>query len=163
MESYKSVFGKYEVSNNGNVRNSKTGRVLSQQTDKCGYRVVCLCENNKRHMIKVHRLVAQAFIPNDDNKPQIDHIDGNKENNVSTNLRWATPKENINNPITRPRHLAKIKPPVQKRIAVVCVDTNKVYGGLREAERDTNVPHSSIAACCKGKWESAGGYRWRFA
>lgn len=163
MEVYKSVFGKYEVSNYGNVRNSKSGRVLCQQTDKYGYPVVCLCENNKRHMVKVHRLVATAFVPNDDNKPQIDHIDGDKTNNVYTNLRWATPIENSHNPSTRSKHLASIKPPVRKRTAVVCVETNKVYSGMREAERDTNVPHTSIASCCKGKWKSAGGYHWRFA
>ena len=163
MEVYKSVFGKYEVSNSGNVRNSKTGRVLCQQTDKCGYPVVCLCENNKRRMVKVHRLVAAAFVPNDGNKPQIDHIDGDKTNNAYTNLRWVTPKENSHNPITRPKHLAAIKPPVQKQTAVICVETNKVYEGLRAAERDTNVPHSSIVACCKGILKSAGGYHWRFA
>lgn len=162
MEIYKRAFGKYEVSNYGKVRNSKTGRVLAQQTDKYGYPVVCLYESSKRHMVKVHRLVAKAFVPNEGNKPQIDHIDGNKTNNAYTNLRWSTPKENSHNPITRPKHLATIKPPVKKRTAVICVETNKLYEGLRVAERDTNIQHSVIASCCRGQRETAGGYHWRF-
>ena len=108
-------------------------------------------------------IFAKAFIPNEENKPQIDHIDGNKTNNVYTNLRWATPKENSHNPITRPKHLATIKPPVQKRTAVICIETNKLYEGLRVAERDTNIPHSVISSCCKGNRENVGGYHWRFA
>lgn len=163
MEEFKNVFGKYEVSNLGRVRNSRTGRILTPTKDKYGYCVVCLCENNKRYSIKVHRLVGKAFVDNKDNKPQIDHIDGNKENNVWTNLRWVTPKENSRNPITHARHVATIKPPKKKRMAVVCVDTNTFYEGVRVAERHTKIAHSVISACCKGKRQTAGGYRWRYA
>lgn len=163
MEEYRVVFGKYEVSNLGNVRNSLTGRMLTPLKDKYGYYVVCLYEDGKRYSVKVHRLVAKAFVDNVENKPQIDHIDGNKENNAYTNLRWVTPKENSRNPITHARHVATIKPPMRKRTAVVCVETGTLYEGLRVAERHTNISHSEISACCKGKRRSAGGYRWRYA
>lgn len=163
MEEFKLVFGKYEVSNLGSVRNSLTGKILVQTKDKYGYSVVCLYEDGKRHSIKVHRLVASAFVDNKENKPQIDHIDGNKENNNYTNLRWVTPKENSRNPITHARHVATIRPPKRARAAVVCVETNTRYDGLRVAERQTNIPHSEISACCKGTRQSAGGYRWRYA
>ncbi len=163
MEVYKRVFGKYEVSNYGNVRNTKSGRMLKQASDRYGYLVVGLCENSKVHMVKVHRLVAKAFIPNDENKPQIDHIDGNKTNNHYTNLRWATPRENTRNPITRQKHLATIIPPKQERKAVVCIETNKLYEGIRVAERETKIAHNEISLCCRGKRISAGGYHWRFA
>lgn len=163
MEEYRIIFGKYEVSKDGNVRNSKTGRILKQMNDKYGYKVVCLHEGRKRYSVKVHRMVAKAFIPNEENKPQIDHIDGDKTNNHFKNLRWATPKENSSNPVTHARHLLTIRPPKRKKIAVVCIETNIRYDGLRDAERDTNIQHSEISACCKGKRESAGGYHWRYA
>lgn len=163
MEIYKRFLGKYEVSNLGNVRNSKTGRLLKKLSDRYGYPVVCLHENGKRYMLKVHRMVATVFINNKENKPQVDHIDGNKNNNVFTNLRWVTPKENSHNPATRPKHLASIKPPMQKTTPVYCVETGMRYEGLRVAERDTNIPHSAISACCKGVRQSAGGYHWRYA
>lgn len=162
MEEFRNVFGKYEVSNLGSVRNSKTGRTLAQVLDRYGYPVVCLHEDGKNYSVKVHRLVANAFVDNKENKPQIDHIDGNKENNVYTNLRWVTPKENSENPITHARHIATIKPPKRKKVAVLCVETNKTYDGLRVAERETNVAHSEISACCKGIRKSAGGYHWRY-
>lgn len=162
MEEFKLVFGKYEVSSLGGVRNSLTRRMLTQTKDKYGYCVVCLYENGKRYSVKVHRLVAKAFVENKDNKPQIDHIDGNKENNIYTNLRWVTPKENSHNPITHARHVATITPPKRKKMAVVCVETGTLYEGLRAAERHTNVAHSEISACCKGRRQSAGGYRWRY-
>lgn len=73
---------------------------MYQRKKKLGYMIIQFRINNVVQTHSVHRLVAQAFIPNPENKPQIDHIDGNPSNNVVTNLRWATPKENSNNPIT---------------------------------------------------------------
>ena len=61
-----------------------------------GYLVVKLCKNNIRSNKKIHRLVAQAFIPNPENKPQVNHIDEDKTNNMVSNLEWMTAKENTN-------------------------------------------------------------------
>lgn len=163
MEEFRLVYGKYEVSNLGIVRNSKTKHILVQSKDKSGYYVVVLYDSKKRHCVKVHRLVAKAFVDNAENKPQVDHIDGDKENNNSTNLRWVTPKENSRNPVTRARHLATIIPPKKKKTAVVCVETGVLYEGLRIAERHTNVARGGISDCCKGIRKTAGGYHWRYA
>ena len=86
----------YEVSDLGRVRNSKTGRVLRTSATDKGYRKVALVVDGKQKYFRVHRLVAEAFVPNEDGKPQVDHIDEDKANNVVGNLRWCTGAENIN-------------------------------------------------------------------
>lgn len=87
--------GLYEVSTEGNVRSLLTGKIL--QAGYSGKRVpsVCLSKNGKQTTKAVHRLVAKAFLPNPHNKPQINHIDGNRDNRSVTNLEWATQHENM--------------------------------------------------------------------
>jgi hypothetical protein len=85
----------YFVSNTGLVRN-KRGMILKPTKDK-GYIRVNLCKNKEKKKHSVHRLVALAFIPNPDNKPQVDHADSNPSNNDVSNLRWATRSENTSN------------------------------------------------------------------
>lgn len=97
MEKWKDINqweGLYEVSTSGKVRNIKTGRILVGDTNSCGYKRVGLYNKSRRQRFFVHRLVAQAFIPNPNNKPQVNHIDGNKENNRVDNLEWVNQSEN---------------------------------------------------------------------
>lgn len=95
--------GKYQVSNQGRVKSIQKGkwRLLKQGHGDGRYRQVVLTKNGIRSTRRVHRLVAEAFIQNPDNKPQIDHKDGNCLNNYADNLRWVSPRENTNNPKTR--------------------------------------------------------------
>jgi hypothetical protein len=88
----------YAVSSLGNVKNKKTGRIL-KPNNVSGYNKYKLAKNKVPYNVSGHRLVAQAFIPNPNNKPIIDHIDGTGSNNVITNLRWATHCENNQNKI----------------------------------------------------------------
>jgi hypothetical protein len=91
MEEYKlSEIENHEVSNLGNVRNIKLNRTLTLRYNADGYNIVKI--NNKN--VLVHRLTAKAFIPNPENKPIVDHIDGDRTNNNISNLRWATYSEN---------------------------------------------------------------------
>jgi hypothetical protein len=90
--------GCYEVSNLGRVnsikRNGTLGGILKKILDTDGYIICCLMKSDIRMNKKVHRLVAQAFIPNPDNKPAVNHIDNDKTNNKVSNLEWCTNKEN---------------------------------------------------------------------
>lgn len=98
---------KYHISDIGrvkslNYRHTRKELILSPgKSDKYGHLFVLLYKDGKGHYKKVHQLVAQSFIPNPENKPFIDHIDGNPMNNCVWNLKWCTHKENMNNPITR--------------------------------------------------------------
>jgi hypothetical protein len=103
VEEYKDIIDyedTYQISNFGNVKNKITGRILKPtegKTDK--YYYISLCKNGKQKNTKIHRLVASHFVENSDNKLFVDHIDNNKLNNISTNLRWATVQENNRNKI----------------------------------------------------------------
>ncbi len=96
MEEYKIIegFENYSISNFGNVKNNNTGKIRKFQLDHDGYYIVSLHNNWKRKTFRVHRLVALTFIPNPENKPQIDHIDNDRINNNENNLRWCTHSEN---------------------------------------------------------------------
>lgn len=100
---------RYEVSNLGNVRNKETLNVLKPQTNRYGYLQVNLyvCGHSTRKMKTVHRLVAEAFIPNPENKPFIDHINTIRTDDRVENLRWVTAKENNLNPITLEKYRHK--------------------------------------------------------
>lgn len=87
-------FENYQIDRNGVVYNTKTGVIKSAYVNKSnGYLYVDLYKNNKAHKIPIHRLIAETFIPNPENKPTVDHINGNRTDNSIENLRWATYSE----------------------------------------------------------------------
>ena len=90
----------YEINKVGNIRNCKTLRPIKCRINKKGYYVVTVRENNNTKIRRVHRLIAETFIPNPENKPQVNHLDGNKLNNGINNLEWATCIENITHAIS---------------------------------------------------------------
>lgn len=99
MEIFKDIpgyEGKYQITSWGRVYNVDRGSFITPEHHHKGYlRVDLFDRNGKRTHYKVHRLVGMAFIPNPENKPQINHKDGNKENNSFTNLEWVTNDENV--------------------------------------------------------------------
>ena len=151
----KKMNDRYEVSTYGRVRNKKTGLIRKPGRDRDGYLIMRLCGKTE----KIHRLVALAFIPNPENKKEVNHIDEDKENNYVNNLEWVTRKENVNWG-TGTNRMAKTK-----RIAIVGknITNNKEYffESMRDAERQTGADHSHISACIKGKSKTAGGFTWK--
>ena len=99
QEEWRSISGymNYQVSNVGRIRNIDTGRILKPGTNTTGYLQIWLCKEQIYKFYCVHRLVAQEFIENPENKSCVDHIDLNKQNNNITNLRWASRSENDRN------------------------------------------------------------------
>ena len=163
----------YRISNYGRVMSLKRGlkRVLKPQKDKDGYLICSLWENNKGKTLKIHRLVAEAFIPNPDNKTEIDHINTDKTDNRVENLRWVTNKENMNNPITR-QNCSKNNY-CKGRMGSKHHNSIPIYQLTKEGEiikkwecaatvaKELNISSIGIRRCCQGKAFTAGGYVWK--
>ena len=92
---YRKLIDKYSINENGVIINDKTRRVLKQKVNKRGYAYVTISINGKLKDISIHRAVAETFIPNPENKPQVNHIDGDKLNNNVNNLEWCSAKDNM--------------------------------------------------------------------
>ena len=158
--------GIYKVSNNGkvlslNYNHTKEKRLLKLRYDKYGYLTVYLCcSGHKDKLAKVHRLVAQAFIPNPMNKPCIDHINTIRDDNRMENLRWCTHVENSNNPNSLP-HVGKSKSKKVNQYDFKGVYI-KSFESTRDAERKIGIDHRLISSCCNNKREKAGGYIWKY-
>ncbi len=97
-EAWKDIIGwegLYRVSDRGKIYSYRSSRCIKGVPDGGGYRQVYLCRNGNMHRCVIHRLVAMHFIPNPENKPEVNHIDADKGNNSVDNLEWVTPSENI--------------------------------------------------------------------
>lgn len=150
--------GLYEVSNLGRVK-----RVVPMRANKKkhGYLVVSLFKDGKHKSIAVHRLVAEAFIPNPSGKPQVNHIDECKTNNHVENLEWVTAKENCNWG-TRVERVSN-KNGSKTLVLQLDAETHEVvaeFPGQSAAARATGISVSCINATLKGRQEHAGGYIW---
>lgn len=175
--------GLYQISNLGNVKvldrkikNNYNYFVRKEKilklcvSKKDGYVYVCLTKNNKGKTVKVHRLVAKAFIPNPNNLPQVNHKDEDKTNNCVDNLEWCTSLYN-NNYGTRNNKLYNktsfkkgYKPKSCKKIEKYSFDgiLLDTYFSIREAGRKNNFSASSIYRCCEGKIKCRN-FIWKYA
>lgn len=157
--------GKYQISSMGRVKSLNfklTGKeqIMSLKINKYGYKQILLYKDKKYKTFLIHRLVAQAFIPNPDNKPEIDHINTNKTDNRVENLRWVTSSENKNNPIT----IEKYKNCSSIPVLQFTLDGELVrkWDSATQVERELGVYQSHITSCLKGNYKTAYGYKWRY-
>lgn len=150
--------GLYQVSNQGRVYSLITNKFLRLASDRKGYLLVGLHKNGKTKTCRVHRLVANAFIPNPLHLPQINHISEIKSENHVSNLEWCDNKYNS----TYGTKLEK----VSKKVLQFTKDNKFVaeYPSTREAARALGIGHKEISRCCNGRehYNSAGGFVWKF-
>ena len=161
IEGYK---GHYQISNYGNVRSLKKDAFLMKGGYLKGYKIISLWKNGTGKMFRVHRLVAAAFIPNPDNKPCIDHIDGDRANNHADNLRWVTAKENSNNYNAPNTYKGKKINKGGKAVLQYDLEGNfiKEWVTTMEIQRQLNYHRSNISNCCNGLVKTAYNYIWRY-
>ena len=159
--------GLYEVSDQGRVRSLKFGkeRILSPGKLQNGYLRVNFCKNGEQKNLLVHRLVAQAFIPNPDNLPQVNHKDQDQENNSVQNREWCDGKYNINYGTCIKRVSEKLtngklsKPVLQYTKSGEFV---REWKSARDVQRTIGYFHNYISNCCNGRYKSAYGYVWKY-
>ncbi len=160
--------GRYEVSNLGRVKSvtrsfphagayggimTVNGRILKPIGREGEYLRVSLGLGKR---VRIHKIVAEAFIPNPENKPCIDHIDGNKHNNAASNLRWCTHYENNNNTATKRNAYYQIMQIDPKTDEVI-----KVWESVSEMRKQLGIYNTHLV--CQGKRKTQGGYKWKYA
>ena len=164
--------GLYQVSDKGRVKSlnyNHTGKekIMKLKTTKKGYLSIALHKYGKQEYLRVHRLVAQAFIPNPDNLPQVNHKDEDKTNNCVENLEWCTAKYNLeyNNGHKR-RACSRTNGKLSKQIAQYTFDLPceliKVWPSMSEIQRQTDYAKGNIFKCCNGKYKQAYGFIWSY-
>ena len=155
-----SEFDGYSVTDCGEVYSKKTKRFLKQFPNHKGYLQVCLMVDGKKKTVKVHRLVAVAFVPNPDKKPQVNHKDGNKQNNHAKNLEWCTNSENQTHSyrvIGNENHGGG-----GGKTPVMCIETEKVYCSMSEAAKETGTYAQNINRVCRNGFGTAAGLHWKY-
>lgn len=141
---------------------------MKQILRKDGYYFVNLSKNGKIKPTKVHRIIAQTFVNNENSYNIINHIDGNKQNNIATNLEWCTQSHNIKEAYRigtrKPIKLIGKENPTSKKIIQfdLCNNSIKKWDCIKEASKKLNIKDSNISLVCKGKRKTAGGYIWKY-
>lgn len=167
IENWKNIDGydgAYEVSNLGRVRSFKYSkeRILRQKALTGGYLYVWLSKAGKTKCIRVHRLVAQAFVDNPHGYEQVNHKDENPQNNRSDNLEWCSAAYNLTYG-TRIKRMSAAKHKAVCQIDIQTGDTICEFQSIKEAAEKTGSNASHIGGCCRGTRATHNGFTWKFA
>lgn len=170
--------GYYQISNTGRVKSLKRiilksdGRrqfviekILKPWGNKDRYSQVSLKINKKRFCPLIHRLVAEAFIPNPDNKKEVNHKHGIKKDNRVSQLEWNTPSENQKHAFKKGLQInaTGFDNPRSKTILVIKNGYRQIFGSMGEAARVLNIKKTGISNCIKGNKKTHGGYKFSLA
>jgi hypothetical protein len=149
-------FPNYKVTYDGKVYNNK-GQMLKPSLSNNGYLRISLSNDTDKHKrFLVHRLVAQAFIPNPKGYPQVNHINEQKTDNRVDNLEWCTPLDNLQH-----SHVID-KASVAKYTKVHCDTTDEDFDSIKEASEKYHLNHANIVSCCNGNRKTAGKKKWSY-
>ena len=174
MEVWKQSVGQYMISNLGRIKSPKrtdasgherAEKIIKSYVTCFGYERVNLYVDGKRKNYYVHRLVAEAFIENDNSLLQINHIDGNKLNNKVNNLEWVTGSYNQKHAYKNGLKFPKYNDPsVSKKVKQYSLSGEFIrdYLSSKEVERETGFYRSNICACCRGTQKTAYGFIWSY-
>lgn len=154
--------GIYYASNKGLIR-SKNG-ILKPSVHRDGYLKVVFCVKGRRKTFQVHRLIAQTFIPNPNNLPQINHKDEDKTNNCVENLEWCTMDYNIHYGTGQKRCRNRGLPRNTKAVIQLSLEGEYIneYPSVIEAHRKTGANMANIRSCALGIYRQSGGYKWKY-
>lgn len=156
-------FPQYEISIEGKVRNKQSKQLKKPSVSKRGYPVVSLQKDHKQYLKTVHILLARTFLPNPDDKPMINHIDGDKTNYSIDNLEWVTSQENTIHAVKT----GLLLPTGEKEVIQFTQDMTEVarFVSASEASRQTGIKRCNICGVARGnvRAKTAGGFIWRYA
>lgn len=147
MRDIKGYESLYAVTSCGKIFSYRKKKFLSPRKNNSGYLRVALYKDGKAKDFLVHRLVAEAYLPNPANLPQVNHIDEDKTNNALLNLEWCTAAENVNYSQAR---------------KVICLETNEVFDSMTLAAQAKNINVGNISNVCQGKLKTTGNLHWRY-
>lgn len=151
-------YDEFEASDSGNLK--ENGIDLDLKPGSCKYiRVQLNQQKHKQKSIAAHVLVAMAHIPNPDNKPQADHINGNKSDNRVENLRWVTQEENMSYCWENKKKVNNTK---SHRRIYECVETGDRFNSYKDAAKFINRHPKRLYDVYVGIQQTAGGYHWKF-
>jgi hypothetical protein len=172
----------YMINRKGEVKSLLTGKILKAAKHKSGYMLLGLRKNGESKTVKVHRLLAKAFIPNPENKPFIDHINGVRDDNRLENLRWCTNQENQSFELARlnnsraltgrkqskeavAKRAKTLQQSIGKRIEQYTLDGQyiKTFNSANEIQRELGIWSAGVLKCCNGKFTSSKGFIWKYA
>lgn len=163
--------GYYQVSNSGRIKSSRKvykEQLLKHFDNGQGYSVVMFRVNKEYKHFRVHRLVASAFIPNPENKPYINHIDGNKSNNKVDNLEWCTRSENelhaYRTGLKQGYWTGKKESHTTKKVNQYSLADELIgeYKSVVGASNWTGINKNCIARVARGERNNAGGFKWKY-
>ena len=157
MKDIQGYEGMYAVTSCGKVYSYKRKKFLKHFKRKDGYLEVGLHKDGEQKNYLIHRLVAEAYLPNHNNLPCVNHKDENKENNALQNLEWCTQKYNAN----YGSRIERISKALSKPI--FCEELNRTFESATIAARELGLDQSNVTRCCTGKQKTTGGLHFRYA